>query len=205
MSQRTSGVYFLTRISALYGSFQDLLGGTAARRQLVSEYIRPREGERVIDLGCGPGAILPFLGGVSYTGIDENPGHIARARQRNGGRGTFIAGDFAKALEQSFGTFDLVLCLGLLHHLADARASELLSLARSLLASGGRMVAVDPAFTSDQPRIARWLASRDSGQAVRSPDAYRQLVEPHFSRIETHVRHDLLRLPYTHHILIAWR
>jgi SAM-dependent methyltransferase len=205
MSQETGGIYSLTRIPAFYAFFQDLLAGTAARRRLVSEFIKPRNGERVIELGCGAGAVLRFLGDVRYLGIDENPAQIARARRLNGSHGTFAAGDFMKAAEQHSGTFDLVLCLGFLHHLGDRRAEELLSLAHDLLVPGGRVVAVDPAFTPDQARIARWLASRDSGRAVRSPDGYRALAEKRFSRVDIRVVHDLLRVPYTHNIMTAWR
>jgi SAM-dependent methyltransferase len=203
MSQETGGIYSLTRIPAFYALFQDLLAGTAARRRLVSEFIQPRKGERVIELGCGAGSILRFLGDVSYLGIDENPAQIARARRLNRGLGAFAAGDFKQAAEQHSGTFDLVLCLGFLHHLDDNRADEVLSLAHDLLAPGGRMVAIDPAFTPDQARIARWLASMDSGRAVRTPGAYRMLAERRFPRIEVRVIHDLLRVPYTHNIMIA--
>lgn len=203
MPQKTAGLYRLTQISSVYGAFQGLLGATRARKAIVDEYIRPGPGMRVLDLGCGPAAILPVLGEVDYFGIDANPDHIAAAQAQYEGRGRFIADDFACLRDEQGSSFDLVLCLGLMHHLEDGRVTELATLARSYLKPGGRFVAVDPVFEDGQPAIARWLAAADSGQNVRYEAGYRDLVGAVFGRCETKVRHNLLRVPYSHCITMA--
>jgi hypothetical protein len=41
----------------------------------------------------------------------------------------------------------------------------------------------------------------DRGEHVRSLEEWPPLVEPVFPLARTHVRHDLLRIPYTHVIM----
>lgn len=205
MSQRTTGAYKLTQMPLVYEAFQSLLGANRGRRTLVNEYIRPKAGASVLDFGCGSAAILPYLGAVSYVGIDLNAGHIAQARAAHGERGRFHAGDFASLRGELAGAFDLVICLGLLHHLDDARVVELGALAHDYLAPGGRFVAIDPVFTGNQAWIARRLAAADSGQCVRTAEGYRALAGPAFARCDAIVRHDLLRVPYSHCITVASR
>jgi SAM-dependent methyltransferase len=203
MSQKTTGLYRLTQISGAYEIFQLLLGADRWRKVLAEDYICVRTGDRVLDLGCGPASILPILGEVDYTGIDANADHIASATARYGARGKFIADDFACLTQQQSASFDLVLCLGLLHHLEDERVTELARLARTYLKPSGRFVAVDPVFENGQHGIARWLATRDAGQCVRYETGYRDLVGAAFGRCVTKVRHNLLHVPYSHCITMA--
>lgn len=202
MAQKTTGVYRLTQVPRFYELFQKLLGADRSRRTLIAEHVLPRPGDRVLDIGCGPAAILPYLGDVNYTGIDLNADHIAQAKLSFGGRGRFIHGDTSHAAAMD-GLFDIVLCLGLLHHLDDEAVVTLATDVRSKLASGGRFFAVDPVFAPGQPWIARRLAANDSGQNVREADGYRRLVAGAFPHVRTEVRHNLLRVPYSHCITTA--
>ncbi len=203
MSQRISGLYRLTQIPFVYSTFQNMLGADGSRRELVSAYIRPQPGERVLDFGCGPGTMLPYLGDVVYTGIDLNADHIATAKTQFGDRAAFHAGDIETLDKDIHGPFDLAICVGVLHHLDDSQVDSLCRIVFDRLAPQGRFVTVDPAFVEGQNAIARWLASRDSGQSVRAPEGYSQRIRQFFPSVEVSVRHNLLRVPYTHCINIA--
>ena len=204
MDQKTSGIYRLTQISRVYSGFQDLLGADRSRRTLVAKYIRPRCGDRVLDIGCGPASMLPYLGPVDYVGVDLNPDHIEAARKRFGGSAELHCADLYSIPSLATRCFDIVLCAGLLHHLDDGDAARLLSFASNRIAPRGRLISVDPAFTPGQHWVARWFARSDSGQHVRSPEQYRRLAEGAFAAVEQNVRHDLLRFPYTHCIQQAY-
>jgi SAM-dependent methyltransferase len=205
-SQKTTGLYSFTRVPALYEAFQRALGSTRTRKTIIADYIRPATGARILDLGCGPAAILPFLQQttkVSYVGIDLNEAHIASAHAEHGDSGRFHAGDFASLKNELGGTVDLVICLGLLHHLEDDRVVELGRLAHTYLAPGGRLIAADPVFAEGQAWVARQLAAADAGKRVRTADGYRSLIGQTFQDCMFHLRHDLLRVPYSHCITIA--
>jgi len=99
------------------------------------------------------------------------------------------------------GSFDLVLALGLINHLHDAEARQLLQLAYDALRPGGKLVTVDGVVTPDQSPAARWLLARDRGGYVRRTGEYLRIASSVFQSLSPSIRHDLLRIPYSHLIL----
>ncbi len=188
-------------LPAAYRLFSNLVGGHRSRTECVTRYIRPRVSDRVLDCGCGPGDLCEYLPDVDYVGIDIDARYIAEARSRFGGRATFRLGPLGEETMTEEAHYDLVLAWGVLHHLDDDQAGEFMSLARRGLKPTGRLVTLDPCYTDDQSRLARYLADKDRGQHVRSLEAWRHLVTPVFPSAVFHLRHDLLRIPYTHLIM----
>ena len=187
-----------------YRLFQSMVGAEYSRKLFLSEYVKLVPNEKVLDIGCGPAEILAYLPAVQYTGIDLSPEYIEAAKQRFGNRGRFCRGDVGLAtLEGEHGTFDAVLSMGVLHHLDNKQAAKLFALARRALRPGGRLVTSDGCYVPDQSPVARWLLSKDRGRFVRPPDEYQQLALAHFSSVTSCIRHDLLRIPYTHLIMIC--
>lgn len=185
-----------------YRYFRRIVGGESSTQTYLNQYVKPAHGNKVLDIGCGPADMLSYLPAVAYTGFDVNPAYIEAARNRFGSRGRFLCGDVSlTTLEGEEGTFDLVLALGVIHHLNDARADRLFALARRMLRPEGALVTYDGCLLSDQPAIARWLLAHDRGKFVRCLDGYLRLASVHFSSVESHLRDDLLRVPYTHLIM----
>lgn len=183
---------------AVYRLFTRIVAGDIWRVYLT-EYAKPVAGEKVLDIGCGPADILSYLPEVDYTGLDISPEYIAAAKQRFGDRGRFWCGDVGlAALEEEQGTFELVLATGVLHHLDDERASRLYELARLALRPNGRLITYDGCYVPEQSRMARWMLSHDRGRFVRTREAYLRLASFRFPKVEAYLRHDLLRIPYTH-------
>ena len=198
-----SSGYFraLLAIPAAYSAFQRALGAGTGRAILTRDYYRPTPGERVLDIGCGPADILEHLPGVEYVGFDASPIYIADAQKRFGGRGSFFCQEVNETTLGQFAGFDLVIACGVLHHLDDAAALRLLEIARAALKPTGRLVTTDGCYVDGQSRIARFLLSRDRGEFVRIREHYAKLAHQVFPHVECHLRHDLLRLPYTHLIM----
>jgi len=191
----------LTRILDLPGSYR-LLGKIAcvvtnARVAYARQYLEVRAGERVLDLGCGPGDILSALPDCEYVGIDVEERYIEAARKRFGGRGTFRCVPLEHFVLEAPESFDLVMANGVLHHLDDPQADAMLGLAARAMKRGGRMVTLDGCYIQGQSRIAKALLRRDRGNFIRDPSAYLKLADAHFSDVRSDVRHDLLSFPYT--------
>jgi SAM-dependent methyltransferase len=201
--QARRSVKSLLERPALYELFSRVVGAQASRETFVTTYVRPRAGDQVLDVGCGPADILDHLPRVNYFGFDISPSYIDSATRRFGDRGRFFCERVseARAFLEREGRFDIVLAIGILHHLDRGEALDLFALARRALRPGGRLVTLDPCYAPGQSAIARYLASRDRGQHVRTEEEYREIASREFPAVKSSVRHDLLRMPYTHIIL----
>lgn len=202
MAQITSGLRSMLSNAHVYSLFQTLLGAEASRRKIVSQHVRAKPGDVVVDVGCGPAEILAMLpSGIHYHGFDLSQAYVDAARSRFPTRGTFHCADLATMPASAFPDCQIAIAIGLLHHLEDGEARSLLSCIHARLVPGGRLVTVDPAYWDVQSRAARFLVSRDRGRNVRSGDDYRRLATPVFQSVELIRRDDLLRVPYSHAIL----
>lgn len=185
----------------LYELFISLLGGSKARSTYVNEYIRVLSGYKVLDIGCGPGDILEYMPAIDYVGFDINPKYIDSAVHNFKDRGLFICSKVGEMSVENPGSFDLALATGVLHHLSDNEALDLFMTAKEALKPGGRLVTLDGCFIPDQSKIAHFLIANDRGQFVRTKEEYLNLASKVFCDINVNIRHDLLRIPYTHIIL----
>ncbi|MEW6300696.1 MAG: methyltransferase domain-containing protein [Thermodesulfobacteriota bacterium] len=102
----------------------------------VVELLRPQPGERILDLGCGDGALTEKLValGCQVVGVDSSPEQVAAARARgleayvmDGQRLTFT------------NAFDAVFSNAVLHWMK--RADDVIAGVRRALKPGGRFVA----------------------------------------------------------------
>jgi SAM-dependent methyltransferase len=185
----------------VYRAFASALGGPRAARRFVRDYLRLEPGCRVLDLGCGPGALVTHLPDSmgEYCGVDVNAAYIDAARTRWQGRPncTFVCQQMGSTSAPARDHYDVVVALAVLHHLDDADAQRLFAVAHDALRSGGRVVTYDPVFVEGQSRVAQWLISRDRGRAVRTVDGYRGLAATRFTRVVDEVLDDTLNVPYT--------
>ena len=184
-----------------YRFFQNLVGARPARREYVRSYVRPRESDCVLDFGCGPGDILEFLPSVKYVGLDMNANYIAAAIRRFGMRGSFRVGKVSSKTVYEEAAYDLVLAVGLVHHMADEEAAQVFRFAARALKPSGRLVTLDGCLVEGQSAIARYLLLTDRGRHVRGVEEYVRLARQVFPTVKPIVRHDLMRIPYTHLIL----
>jgi SAM-dependent methyltransferase len=190
-------------VPLVYEWFQHGISRTTTQSWFVEAVIKSSGNQRILDIGCGTATVLRHLNGCDYVGVDHNPEYIAKARARYGDEGSFHCTDINDATFKTFGKFDNVLLLGVLHHLSDHEVNTLTQVIPDVLNPDGVVVTMDPAIVSGQHPIARLLAKLDRGRYARSPKRYRELLESHFE-IETEiVRHDLLKVPYTHTIFRA--
>lgn len=156
-------------------------------KQLTYAAMRIQPGQRVLDVGCGPGldtlALAPLVGaGGQVVGVDHDPAMVAEADQRAAAAGyqawvTHAVAD-ATALPFAAGAFDACRSERLFQHLADP-AAALSEMAR-VTRAGGRVVVLDTDYSSitidsDETELERRLA-RFTGERLRSGYAARRLA-----------------------------
>ncbi len=197
-SENTRGLYQLLSNPKVYTTLQKSLGFSKARELLVSErYINPKPGSRVLDIGCGPADMFDLMPEVDYQGFDLNPSYVEQARKRYGDSCRVLCADVAEYLNDDPSRFDVVMAIGVLHHLDDDAADSLVKLAASALKPEGRLITFDTLRLKKQNPIARTLANLDRGRHVRYPEHYQNILAKHFADVEYEIRHDLVKFPWT--------
>lgn len=192
-------------VPPVYSFFRHIVGSDDVRRKYANEYIRARDGDKVLDIGCGTGDILAFLPAVDYVGFDGSAQYIQLARKRFGSRGRFFHGLVGDTPDLPEPSFDIALAHGVLHHLDDDEAVALFDTAYKALKPGGRLLTFDGCYTDEQSALARYLVSKDRGQFVRDRQCYEALAHRIFPHVDVSIRNDLLRVPYTHIIMECTR
>jgi trans-aconitate methyltransferase len=104
----------------------------------VVDLLAPRKGERILDVGCGDGALTETIGatGAIVKGVDSSPTMLEAARKR----GLDVAQHSADALPYHH-EFDAVFSNAALHWLSADRHPALLSAIHRAIRPGGRFVA----------------------------------------------------------------
>ncbi len=141
------------------------------RRALVGAALAVAPGERVLDVGCGPGfyveELLEAVGpSGSVVGLDGSPQMLAAAARRCAGYANvaFQQAD-ATSLPVEDASFDAALCVQVLEYVADATTA--LAEIRRALRPGGRAVVWDIDWSTvtwhseDPERMERVLAAWD--------------------------------------------
>lgn len=185
---------------AAYQLWWTLVGGPGWAKILVNDYVRPKSAARILEIGCGPGNIAHYFANYEYVGVDLNSKYIEVAKQRFP-KATFVCERVSQFSLADRRSFDIVLAIGILHHLDDGEARQLFQIAHDALETGGKLVTFDGVWTNDQSTAARWLLARDRGRHIRREQEYVGIASQVFQNVRSSVRHDLLRIPYSHAIL----
>lgn len=147
-------------------------GDVLRRRRLVRDTLCARLGERILDIGCGPGfyvaELLNEVGPAgSVVGLDQSPQMLAIAARRCQSHVNVAFHEAeATALPVDDGTFDAALCVQVLEYVP--RVARALAEMHRALRPGGRLVLWDIDWTtlswhsSDPARMQRVLQAWDA-------------------------------------------
>jgi hypothetical protein len=111
----------------------------------VKRHVKPSPGNKVLELGTGPGANIPFFldMGIDYFGIEGSASAVDQILERFPDlAGNLVVGDFTKELPFNY-QFDFIVDRGSLTHNDAAGIRSALALVDKCLKPGGMIVGVD--------------------------------------------------------------
>jgi len=119
-------------------------------------------GRRVLDAGCGPGALTEWLveHGAAVTALDVSPEMVRLAQERVGDRARVQVADLGRPLPLETGSVDVVVASLAMHYIADWDLP--LGEFRRVLAADGAMV-----FSTHHPAMDWQFYSPDDYFAVK--------------------------------------
>ena len=151
-----------------------------------------------LDLGCGTAEFLAYLPpDMNYVGVDNNSKYIHHAQKRYAQRPntTFICGDWHDAAKQLnvSAPIKIISLLGLLHHLNDAQAKDVLTLSYNLLSDDGLIFSLDGCPCEESSLFERFFYWIDRGDFIRTESSMRSLFP---REIDTAIHSNWLLVPY---------
>ena len=116
-----------------------------AKLELVCKKLGLREGERVLDVGCGWGSFVIHAAtrhGINAVGItlSEEQARLARERAREAGVADRVQFRVADYREVSDGPFDAIASIGMVEHVGEEQIDVYARRLWSLLRPGGRLL-----------------------------------------------------------------
>jgi ubiquinone/menaquinone biosynthesis C-methylase UbiE len=135
----------------IYRNHQDAWVDQGRSEEFVSyfcELARARTQDRVLEIGCGEGALLAALTATSKFGVDPSINALQRARSRS-------EAEYAVARSEQLpfppGSFDLVVTVGVMEHFEDPDAAT--REIQRVLSQPGYYIALIQTDLSTQQRI----------------------------------------------------
>lgn len=159
-----------SRFPTAWRIFQFFIGGVIDKRKFA---IMHYQGEkRVLEVGCSLGnvsSVFTQYPEIEFTGVDIDPVVITYSQKsfKNFSNFSFICADlrdYAKLGKK----FDLILFPGILHHVDDQLAIELLESATTMLAKDAPLIVIDPVLPEkSDPLFHHLFLKLEQGQYLR--------------------------------------
>lgn len=157
--------------------------GAVSHLDAILATIGPVRGLRIIDIGCGEGALTRALAklGAQVTGYDP---FIAAAALTQHGAGSYrFAKAAADAIPESDHEADVVLFVFSLHHVPEAKLEGALMTARRLLRPSGRLYVAEPLAQGPHQYIME-LFHDETAVRKAAAEALARFARPRFAAHE---------------------
>jgi SAM-dependent methyltransferase len=139
----------------------------------MQRVLDPAVGLKLLDAPCGTGILRDICKPAEYHGVDLDEPRVRAARARDLERDLkLVVGDISRLGFRS-ASFDRILASGLLHHVGDSTALQILDEFARVLKPEGRLVVLDAIWPYHWYNLVGLVArALDEGRFVRRPETY---------------------------------
>lgn len=182
----------------VFNLWSRLTGDIPVKKKIISEFIRPFHGAKILDIGCGTGRMSELINRVvpvSYVGFDSNADYIEFAKQHSY-PGTFFSEDITQTTRLD-NDFDIVMALDMMHHVNDDQAKKVIAIAKKSLKPNGRFILLEPVITEQRSFFEKELMKLDRGKFIRKKNENISFLKESFSEIKDEILSDSYFIPWT--------
>jgi len=192
--------------ASVYNRIQRFVGNHRLYHNLIQAYFPTGAPYRILDIGCGTAEIVHHLpDNIEYIGIDLHQKYITAA-QSLFPQHRFICGDCTNLEQWSIPQADVVCLLGVLHHLPNHQAEQVLHSAMAYVAPHGILLTLDGCREANISKLEDFFYAVDRGRYIRNKESYERLFR--FSSKSKPIDSKLVRwlhVPYQHLICVYQR
>jgi len=201
ITNEKNGIHSLLRFNYIYDLVQNLLGSNRCRDVFIKDYVKPVNGQKILDFGSGTGALfeeLKHLKDLTYYGIEPNVRYVETCQNIYSAfhNAHFINGSIDE-LESIPEKFDSIIVSAVLHHLKTEYWADIINGLYLKLKEGGKLILLDIVYHPSQHPVSRILISLDRGESVLKIDEYMKVIKGNYA-LKSELRTDLMRIPYSH-------
>jgi len=131
-----------------------------------------------LDLGCGTAEFCRCFSPEAYLGIDISEKYITFAKKRCPEYSFILASGQNLCLQSE--SFLQILINGVIHHLNDDIAGQLLREAHRVLRDEGKLLLIEDIETSSTKLLGKLIHQMDAGDHIRGLEKYERLVNTLF-------------------------
>lgn len=179
-----------------YNLYQDLIGSKHFLDILIKDYIKPKQGQKILELGCGAGnvyAVFPEKN-LHYLGIDYSENYIHHAMNKFPEQ-SFICADVTKDISAE-GIFDTVFAEAIISALPDNQIVKMFGLLKKICDDNTRIIFSDMNYRDSAPKFQCFLMKHERNQFIRSKSEYVKLLTEFFVIDNISVIKHPYRIPY---------
>jgi len=140
-------------------------------KQYLSELIKAKEDDYLLDVGCGTGKYAIFS--CKYFGIDLNKDYINYAKKHH--QGTFLEMD-GTDLKFSDNTFEFVINVSTLHHVSDETTTKMVDEMKRMCKKDGYIYVIEVVYPKKINLLGYFLFKFDRGRYRRRFEELRNLL-----------------------------
>ena len=196
MSQRTNILHDFINSPQIYKIIQKIMSGTSFRKKIIKENIK-KKNLKILDIGCGPAEIIDYMPECIYYGYDIDKRSIDYAKKKYKNKNyKFFCKEFKSSDLKRLPYFDYVILFGILHHLNNKQAKNVLNLCKKKMKKNSILLTEDPILIKNQNIVAKFLIKSDRGTNVRKKNEYIDLLKTYFKNCKSKVTKQFF-IPYT--------
>lgn len=192
-----SAVKPVLEIPIVYRFYQHLIGDSNFRKHYVEKYVKAKQNDRILDIGCGPANIIDFLPfNIEYLGFDKSKDYINFAKKKyNSNNYKFISTPISD-INITEKNFDIVMGNAVLMNLSDKDADLFFKIAHDGLKDSGRLVIYDGYYDDNLSLIKKFLITNERGKFLRTKEKYYKLASKYFQDVHITTPGNMYNIPY---------